>query len=375
MAQLASSSPASQEIDVFWRSDGEFAPSLVSEISRSGAFVKTPKPAPMGATVQLRIDAPGREICAQAVVRRVAPGQGMAVEFETIADDDRVRLDAMIQRIEAAHGSQAARPVAPAAPAVPPAPPVPAAVPVPRATPIPKPAEAHVPAAAPEPRNRGVDRRTRFRHKFAAPVRITQSGSGQTVQAQLSDLGKGGCFVKLEKPFPVGVSLEITITENGQSFQARANVVSSQPGNGMGLMFTVIDPTQHLVLDGWLATSMERKWLASSRRRSQRVMVSIPVQVRAKNAAGLDLVEDTKTVSVSAHGALLRLEIPVNKGQSVTLRNPANGDSLECSVVYLGGMQDGRREVGVSFIQPNKTLWRIAFPPADWSPQHPDAKS
>ena len=68
---------------------------------------------------------------------------------------------------------------------------------------------------------------------------------------------------------------------------------------------------------------MERKWLASSRRRSQRVMVSIPVQVEAKNSAGLDLVEETKTVSVSAHGALLRLEMPVTKGQTVILRNPS----------------------------------------------------
>ena len=275
------------------------------------------------------------------------------------------RFDAMVQRIEVAHASPAARSAAPPAPV--------AAFQLPVLRPPPT-VEALCPRRS-EPRNRGVDRRTRFRHKFAAPVHITPSGSGQTVQAQLSDLGKGGCYVKLEKPFPVGVSLEITITENGQSFQARANVVSSQPGKGMGLMFTVIDPTQHLVLDGWLATSMERKWLASSRRRSQRVMVSIPVQVKAKNTAGLDLVEDTKTVSVSAHGALLRLEMPVSKGQTITLRNPANDDSLDCSVVYLGGMQDGRREVGVSFIQPNSTLWRIAFPPADWSPQHPDAKS
>ena len=83
MTQLASSSLLlSNEINVFWRSDGEFAPSLVSEISRTGAFIKTPKPAPVGTSLQLRIDAPGREICAQAVVRRVVPGQGMAVEFE-----------------------------------------------------------------------------------------------------------------------------------------------------------------------------------------------------------------------------------------------------------------------------------------------------
>jgi c-di-GMP-binding flagellar brake protein YcgR len=290
----------------------------------------------------------------------------MAVEFESIGDDERVRLDNMVRRIEAAQLPQTARPSAPA----------PSPVPAPRSAPSPKPAQAQPSApAASEARNRDVDRRKLFRHKFSAPVKLNESGSAQTVHAQLSDLGKGGCYVRLEKPFPAGTSLEICITESGQSFQARADVASSQPGNGMGLRFTAIDPTQQIVLDGWLATSMERKWLASSRRRSQRVMVSIPVQVKAKNAAGMDLSEDTKTVSVSAHGALLRIEMAVSKGQTVILRNPANGDALECSVVFIGSMAEGRREVGVSFIQPNKTLWRIAFPPADWSPQHPDAKS
>lgn len=368
MTQLAPPNFAPlKEINVFWRSDGEFAPSLVTELSRTGAFIKTSKPAPMGAAVNVRLDAPGREICAQAVVRRVVPGQGMAVEFDSMEQDDRTRLDALVQRIEAAHLSEVSRSV----------PPTPSVAPAPRATPVsakssaPSPRPAEAPAA---PRNRGTDRRTLFRHKFTAPVELTESGSAQPIQAQLSDLGRGGCYVKLEKPLPVGTSLEIVITEGGQSFLAQANVVSAQPGNGMGLMFTTIDPTQVTVLEGWLATSMERKWMASSRRRSQRVMVNMPVHVRAKNSAGLEVTEETRTVSVSPHGALLRLEMAVTKGQIMVLRNPTTDESLECSVVYLGGTQDGRREVGVSFVQPNRTLWRIAFPPADWSPQHPDAK-
>ena len=104
MAQLAPPSSSSQEIGAFWRSDGEFVPSRVTDLSRSGAFIKTPKPAILGATVHLRLDTPGREICAQAIVRRVVPGQGMAVEFESVGDEDRVRLDAMVRRIEAAPG-------------------------------------------------------------------------------------------------------------------------------------------------------------------------------------------------------------------------------------------------------------------------------
>jgi c-di-GMP-binding flagellar brake protein YcgR len=347
------------EVNVFWRSDGEFAPSRVSELSRTGAFIKTSHPAAVATVLEVRLDAPDHEICAQAVVRRVVPGQGMAVEFESVAEGDRARLDALVHQIEMAHVEYASRAAAPAA----------SAPHGRRSTQSSAPGRGSTSA-----RNRPIDRRSRFRHKFTAPVQLTESGSVKTVQAQLLDLGKGGCYVKLENPFSLGTTLQVCITETGQSFQARANVVSAEPGKGMGLTFTEIDPDHLRVLDGWLATSMERRWLAANRRRSQRVMVNLPVHVKAKNSAGLEVSEETKTVSISAHGALLRLEMSVTKGQTIVLRNPSTNDALECSVDYLGNTQDGRREVGVSFVEPNRTLWQIAFPPADWSPQHPEAK-
>jgi hypothetical protein len=360
MTQFNSSGLAPfNEINVFWRSDGEFSPSRISELSRKGAFIQTPDPAPVGTSLDVRVDAPGREICAQAVVRRVASGQGMAVEFELITEDDRDRLHALVREIEVANVLQVARSASP-----------PPGIPLGhRSAQTPTRAEA-----AQHPRNRPIDRRSRFRHKSAATVELTEFGSTERVRGLLADLGRGGCYVKLEAPLAVGTDLELSITENGQSFQALASVVSADPGKGMGLMFAAIEPEQLAILDGWLAISMERRWLSSNRRRSQRVMVNIPVHVAAKNHKGLDVVEETKTVSVSAHGALLRLEMTVTKGQTIVLRNPSTNDALECSVDYLGNTQDGRREVGVSFVQPNRTLWQIAFPPADWSPQHPHAK-
>ena len=374
MTQVASSGLLPlDELNVFWRSDGEFAPSLISDLSHTGAFIKTSNPAVVGAVLQVRLDAPRREICAEAVVRRVEPGQGMAVEFESMTEDDRARLHAWIRQLETAQVSPVAAPASPA-PAAPAAPSAPVPAQPPRTSALStKPAEVAAPDPA-RPRNRGIDRRSRVRHKFTAPVQVTESGSARPIPAQLADLGRGGCYLSLETPLPLGTSVEISITENEQSFQAHANVVSAQPGKGMGLAFTAIDPAQLIVLDGWLATSSERHWLASSRRRSQRVMVSIPVRVATKNHAGLEVLEDTKTVSISPHGALVKLEMAVTKGQTVVLRDPSTDKALEGSVVYLGNVEGRRREVGISFVLPNRTLWRIAFPPADWSPHHPDAK-
>jgi len=143
----------------------------------------------------------------------------------------------------------------------------------------------------------------------------------------------------------------------------------------MGLAFAEVDSKDLLVLNSWLATSMERTWLASNRRRSQRILVNIPVQVAAKNTFGTNISEDAKTISVSAHGALLQLSMDLTRGQTIMLRNAATNNALECSVDYLGATHEGLREVGVSFVLPNRTLWQIAFPPADWTPQHPCAKT
>jgi hypothetical protein len=361
MTQLAppdSSAPLG-EINAFWRSDGSYRPSRISELSQTSAFIKTTQPEPVETLLQLRMDVPGREIYAHAVVRRVVPGEGMGVEFESMADDDRARLYLFV--------NSAPRSSSPASSAGSSA----------------NSATTSAPATRDPALRRGhrpVEQRGRVRYKFIATVELTESAPGRTfppVQARVTDLAKGGCYVKAAVMLPLGTELAISITGNGQTFRARAKVVSAQPGDsdqGMGLAFADIDPQQLFVLDGWLATSTERTWLAANRRRSHRIMVNLPVQVAVKNERGNDISEDTTTISISAHGALLQLQMEVAKGQTLLLRNAVTNNALECSVDYLGSTRNGRREVGVSFVVPNQTLWQISFPPEDWSPQHPDAK-
>jgi hypothetical protein len=49
--------------------------------------------------------------------------------------------------------------------------------------------------------------------------------------------------------------------------------------------------------------------------------------------------------------------------------------SLECVVAHINKFQDVEIQVGVEFMLPNPTFWHVAFPPKDWTPRHPDAKS
>jgi hypothetical protein len=85
--------------------------------------------------------------------------------------------------------------------------------------------------------------------------------------------------------------------------------------------------------------------------------------------------EETHTLIVNAHGALIQLALTVEIGQLLGIKNMQTMEELVCRVVNLGLDQPGKREVGVEFELPSPRFWRIAFPPSDWTPRSPDAKA
>ena len=112
-----------------------------------------------------------------------------------------------------------------------------------------------------------------------------------------------------------------------------------------------------------------------SRRRSCRVLVQVPVQVTADADVQGSFEEDTQTLVVNAHGALILLANPVRTGQTLRLKNKASKDEELCKVVYLGPAQNSRIQVGVEFTSPSPHFWHIAFPPEDWSASSPAIRS
>jgi hypothetical protein len=143
----------------------------------------------------------------------------------------------------------------------------------------------------------------------------------------------------------------------------------------MGLVFTAIEPERLRTLEIWLSESRETSWLAANRRRSQRVLVTIPVRVSGQSGAGLPFEEATHTRAISAHGALLLVSTQVHRGQRLNLSNVQTKAALECVVAHIDRHQSDHPQVGVEFVLPNPMFWHVAFPPKDWTPRHPDAKS
>jgi hypothetical protein len=104
----------------------------------------------------------------------------------------------------------------------------------------------------------------------------------------------------------------------------------------------------------------------SAQRRSERVLLDIPVVVRGQSG-NRTFQEETFTVTVSAHGALLMLEADVALGQELVVMNPKNWDEMEARVAYKGAVHAGLAQVAVEFAKPAPGFWQMESPPPTWN--------
>lgn len=105
----------------------------------------------------------------------------------------------------------------------------------------------------------------------------------------------------------------------------------------------------------------------TNRRRSERVMLEVPVIVLAETPEGEQLREEAQTVVVNAHGGLMKLKMELLTGQPLILVNAKTNVQERCRVVrveYLPGAQLG---VAFEFDRPAPQFWPIVFPPTDWN--------
>lgn len=108
--------------------------------------------------------------------------------------------------------------------------------------------------------------------------------------------------------------------------------------------------------------------LDKGRRRSLRVMLSVTVIVRGKNAEGNAFEEETKTLVVNAHGALIHLRADVKADQKIILIHKGTQEAQQSRIVYVGTtMQGGKAQVGIEFDKAAPKFWQISFPPDDWN--------
>jgi hypothetical protein len=105
----------------------------------------------------------------------------------------------------------------------------------------------------------------------------------------------------------------------------------------------------------------------TSKRRSSRVSIDMPVEVFAQAVDGKVIREETRTTTVSAHGALLVLGSLIRIKPSVLLINKNTHIEVQCRVISLKETDKGKAELCLEFLIPQPKFWGISFPPEDWN--------
>src|SRR6202166_2094815 len=113
----------------------------------------------------------------------------------------------------------------------------------------------------------------------------------------------------------------------------------------------------------------------ASRRRSQRVLMQVGVRIRGTDAQNKPFEEQALTLAVNAHGALVSLKHRLISGSKVSMRHNMTEEEQECHIVHLSQVRDGKAEVGLEFSELRPGFWRVAFPPEDWTPKSPEART
>lgn len=104
-----------------------------------------------------------------------------------------------------------------------------------------------------------------------------------------------------------------------------------------------------------------------SRRRSQRVILTLPVIVRTDGGPKENsFEEETHTLVVNLHGALIVLAAKVTKGQLLRMVNRSTREEQACRVANLGPASGDKAQIGIEFLKPSPDFWHISFPPEDW---------
>ncbi len=107
----------------------------------------------------------------------------------------------------------------------------------------------------------GADRRTHPRYTFIAVAEVVAAASGARSKTRVRDLSQQGCYLDTDSPLPLGIDADVRIMKGAKSLEAQARVVYNQPGKGMGLMFTAVEPEHRGILDSltlWRSALMAR---------------------------------------------------------------------------------------------------------------------
>jgi hypothetical protein len=115
--------------------------------------------------------------------------------------------------------------------------------------------------------------------------------------------------------------------------------------------------------------------MAAEKRRSDRLMLTVPLVIHGTDPRGATFKDDGRTITLNRHGARIQTGRPLRTGQVVRLVNQISHREADFRVVGpVAPFTEKGGEYGVECLQDQDNVWGIQFPPpAEGS--HPDSKA
>lgn len=181
-----------------------------------------------------------------------------------------------------------------------------------------------------------IERRRVPRIPFEATSVVAEEGSSHVVVAQTTELSRFGCFIQTIKPYPQGTRVHIEMADGVDIFTA-SGVVAYVTHEGMGVVFSMVEPDKYEIL---------AKWLSRTPRRFDRYGFAATAEIRILGSRNEQILV---TRDLSAGGCFIATAAPLPRGSRIRVRIERRGVEFTA----IGRVTDNvtSEGMGVEFVE------------------------
>jgi hypothetical protein len=97
-----------------------------------------------------------------------------------------------------------------------------------------------------------LEKRRSPRYSFIASAELIEEKADVRIASRVSELSLHGCYLDMMNPFPTGTMVLVKITAGDALFEAKSEIIYSQPNMGAGVRFLHVESDAQAVLERWL---------------------------------------------------------------------------------------------------------------------------
>jgi len=97
-----------------------------------------------------------------------------------------------------------------------------------------------------------LEKRRSPRYSFIASAELIEEKADVRIASRVSELSLHGCYLDMMNPFPTGTMVLVKITAGDAFFEAKSEIIYSQPNMGAGVRFLQVESKSQAVLERWL---------------------------------------------------------------------------------------------------------------------------